>query len=198
MRARLLGCVSLRNAYDIQDVGAVRRAYTEANMEAEIQGQKLTEVITKLKGDLKTVAEVSSTRTALQMTRANQRFYGTCVCACVILQRNARLLRKMTEMQLLMTDASRKGLVSPQVLKEALELLKPGGKSKFIQAVTAVSFVLPRASAAHVESHTPALTRGRTGEIDRRRARERRSTRRLLRRLACVLYHVSVASPHIR
>ena len=41
----------------------------------------------------------------------------------------------MTEMQLLMTDASRKGLVSPQVLKEALELLKPGGKSKFIQAV---------------------------------------------------------------
>ena len=42
----------------------------------------------------------------------------------------------MTEMQLLMTDASRKGLVSPQVLKEALELLKPGGKSKFIQAVT--------------------------------------------------------------
>ena len=114
-----------------QDMGAVRRAYTEANMEAEIQGQKLTEVITKLKGDLKTVAE-----------------------------RNARLLRKMTEMQLLMTDASRKGLVSPQVrrmkppplrsvepraayearallvqvLKEALELLKPGGKSKFIQA----------------------------------------------------------------
>ena len=108
-------------------MGAVRRAYTEANMEAEIQGQKLTEVITKLKGDLKTVAE-----------------------------RNARLLRKMTEMQLLMTDASRKGLVSPQVrrkpprsvepraayearalvqvLKEALELLKPGGKSKFIQA----------------------------------------------------------------
>ena len=69
-----------------QDMGAVRRAYTEANMEAEIQGQKLTEVITKLKGDLKTVAE-----------------------------RNARLLRKMTEMQLLMTDASRKGLVSPQV-----------------------------------------------------------------------------------
>ena len=67
-------------------MGAVRRAYTEANMEAEIQGQKLTEVITKLKGDLKTVAE-----------------------------RNARLLRKMTEMQLLMTDASRKGLVSPQV-----------------------------------------------------------------------------------
>ena len=43
-----------------QDVGAVRRAYTEANMEAEIQGQKLTEVITKLKGDLKTVAEVSA------------------------------------------------------------------------------------------------------------------------------------------
>jgi hypothetical protein len=42
----------------VQDVGAVRRAYTEANMEAEIQGQKLTEVITKLKGDLKTVAEV--------------------------------------------------------------------------------------------------------------------------------------------
>ena len=29
-------------------------------MEAEIQGQKLTEVITKLKGDLKTVAEVSA------------------------------------------------------------------------------------------------------------------------------------------
>jgi hypothetical protein len=29
-------------------------------MEAEIQGQKLTEVITKLKGDLKTVAEVST------------------------------------------------------------------------------------------------------------------------------------------
>eukprot|EP01043_Picozoa_sp_COSAG02_P050974 COSAG02_NODE_5305_length_4456_cov_64.573101_2_plen_84_part_00 len=56
-------------------------------------------------------------------------------CACVTPQRNARLLRKMTEMQLLMTDASRKGLVSPQVLKEALELLKPGGKSKFIQAV---------------------------------------------------------------
>ena len=48
-------------------MGAVRRAYTEANMEAEIQGQKLTEVITKLKGDLKTVAK-----------------------------RNARLLRKMT------------------------------------------------------------------------------------------------------
>ena len=46
----------------------------------------------------------------------------------------------MTEMQLLMTDASRKGLVSPQVLKEALELLKPGGKSKFIQAVSATSF----------------------------------------------------------
>ena len=43
-----------------QDVGAVRRAYTEANMEAEIQGQKLTEVITKLKGDLKTVAEVNA------------------------------------------------------------------------------------------------------------------------------------------
>ena len=80
-------------------------------MEAEIQGQKLTEVITKLKGDLKTVAE-----------------------------RNARLLRKMTEMQLLMTDASRKGLVSPQVLKEALELLKPGGKSKFIQAVRVALF----------------------------------------------------------
>ena len=83
------------------DLGAVRRAHTEANLEAEIQGQKLTEVITKLKGDLKTVAE-----------------------------RNARLLRKMTEMQLLLTDASRKGLVSPMVLKEALELLKPGGKSK--------------------------------------------------------------------
>lgn len=31
-------------------------------------------------------------------------------------------------------DASRKGLVSPQVLKEALELLKPGGRSKFIAA----------------------------------------------------------------
>ena len=30
-------------------------------MEAEIQGQKLTEVITKLKGDLKTVAEASAT-----------------------------------------------------------------------------------------------------------------------------------------
>ena len=29
-------------------------------MEAEIQGQKLTEVITKLKGYLKTVAEVSA------------------------------------------------------------------------------------------------------------------------------------------
>ena len=31
-------------------------------------------------------------------------------------------------------DSSRKGLVSPQVLKEALELLKPGGRSKFIAA----------------------------------------------------------------
>lgn len=48
----------------------------------------------------------------------------------------------MTEMQLLMTDASRKGLVSPQVLKEALELLKPGGKSKFIQAVRALFSLL--------------------------------------------------------
>ena len=44
------------------------------------------QVITKLKGDLKTVAE-----------------------------RNARLLRKMTEMQLLLTNASRQGLVTPKV-----------------------------------------------------------------------------------
>lgn len=101
------GWQHLRNEYRFHttDLGAVRRAHTEANMEAEIQGQKLTEVITKLKGDLKTVAE-----------------------------RNARLLRKMTEMQLLLTDSSRKGLVSPVVLKEALELLKPGGKSKFVAA----------------------------------------------------------------
>ena len=54
-------CLSLAvRRVRVQDVGAVRRAYTEANMEAEIQGQKLTEVITKLKGDLKTVAEVST------------------------------------------------------------------------------------------------------------------------------------------
>lgn len=152
-----------------QDVGAVRRAYTEANMEAEIQGQKLTEVITKLKGDLKTVAEVRSASApprpsvprrpsfasihtiSVAAAHAPQCNSLPCTPRCATAggaQRNARLLRKMTEMQLLMTDASRKGLVSPQVLKEALELLKPGGKSKFIQAVrngcTNAPFVWPR------------------------------------------------------
>lgn len=59
-RSAKAAAISRRNQFSFTtpDVGAVRRAYTEANMEAEIQGQKLTEVITKLKGDLKTVAEV--------------------------------------------------------------------------------------------------------------------------------------------
>ena len=109
------------------------------------------------------------------------------------LQRNARLLRKMTEMQLLMTDASRKGLVSPQVLKEALELLKPGGKSKFIQAVNAA----PPADVSRCLTSPPIsflirlLGCGCAGEADRRCACKCGSTRRIIRRFACV--HCNVA-----
>ena len=92
------------------DVGALKRTSTEADIESDIMGQKLTETICKLKGDLKTVAE-----------------------------RNSRLLRKMTEMQLLLADASRQGQVQPEVLRQTLNLLKPGGKSKYTAAARSLA-----------------------------------------------------------